>query len=238
MSSSDPEVVRAEYACEDGLLARSSVYQGIAGPDAKEVAFEAVVEARPARVLEVGCGPGDLAARIRDEVTPDVVALDISPRMVELARARGLDARVGDVCALPFPAAAFDCAVANWMLYHAPDIDLALSELARVLRPGGTLVAATNGVRHLEELWQLVGRDKSAEQGHFRSEDGEQLLARHFARVQRRDVVSPIPFDTAAARGYLASSIAHKHLAGAVPDLDEPIAVTRRCTVFVAETAA
>jgi SAM-dependent methyltransferase len=236
VSTSDPEVVRSEYASEDGLLARASVYQGIAGPDAREAAFAAVAEALPARVLEVGCGPGEFTARIRDEVTRDVVAVDISPRMVELALARGLDARVGDVCALPFPAASFDCAVANWMLYHAPDIDLALGELARVLRPGGRLVATTNGVRHLEELWDLVGRDRSSEEWHFRSEDGEELLAPHFASVRRIEVISPIPFDAEAVRGYVASSIAHKHLAAAVPDLDEPILVTRRCTVFVAET--
>jgi SAM-dependent methyltransferase len=238
VSTSDPEVVRAEYASEDGLLARASIYQGIAGLDAREAAFAAVAEAHPARVLEVGCGPGAFAVLVRDAVTRDVVALDISPRMVDLALARGLDARVGDVCALPFPAASFDCVVANWMLYHAPDIDLALAELARVLRPGGRLVAATNSVRHLEELWDVVGRDRSAEEWHFMSEDGEELLARHFASVRRTEVINPIPFDAEAARSYVASSIAHAHLAAAVPDLDGSILVTRRCTVFVAEAVA
>jgi SAM-dependent methyltransferase len=238
MSLDDPAVVRAEYACEDGLVARASVYQGVAGPDAREVVFEAIVEASPSSMLEVGCGPGELAARLSNEVTPNVVALDISPRMVELTRERGVEAREGDVCALPFGDGAFDCVTANWVLYHAPDIDLALSELARVLRPGGRLVAATNSTRHLEELWALVGRDRREESRHFFSEDAEELLLRHFARVSRRDVVSPISFDTEAARGYVASSIAHKHLAERVPELDEPLVVTRRCTVFVAETTA
>jgi ubiquinone/menaquinone biosynthesis C-methylase UbiE len=234
MSLDDPEVVRAEYASEDGLVARASVYQGVAGPYAREVVFAAVEEACPHDVLEVGCGWGELAARIRDEVTGNIVVVDISPRMVELARARGVDAHVGDVCALPFGDASFDCVTANWMLYHAPDIDLALSELARVLRHGGTLVAATNSTQHLEELWHLVGRDKATESRHFFSEDGVDLLARHFDRVERRDVVSRMAFDTEAARGYVSSSIAHKHLAARVPELAEPLVVTRRCTVFVA----
>ena len=238
MSLADPEVVRAEYATEAGLHTRAAVYQGLAGPDAREAVFEAVREAEPRRVLEVGCGWGELAARIRHEVTPDVIAVDLSPRMVELAREREVDARVGDVQQLEFAASSFDCVTANWMLYHAPDIDGALAELARILTPGGRLVAATNSARHLEELWRLVGRDKTGESRHFFSEDGEELLARHFVEIDRRDVISPMSFpDAEAVRGYVASSIAHKQLATNVPDLPDGLAVTRRCSVFVAEKA-
>ena len=236
MTIHDPDVVRNEYASEEGLRARASVYQGLAGPDSRELAFAAVREAAPHDVLEVGCGWGEFAARVQDELGAAVVAVDISPRMVELARERGVDARVGDVEALPFADESFDCAVANHMLYHAADIDRALAELRRVLRPGGTLVATTNGKRHLEELWLLVGRDKSKETRHFFSEDGEELLGRHFEVVRREDVESELTFPhTEAVRGYVASSIAHKHLAERVPELPGPLVATRRGTVFVAE---
>jgi SAM-dependent methyltransferase len=191
----DPRLVRDEYETEVGLVARASIYQGLAGPDARELAFAAVVECGPARVLEVGCGLGELAERVACELAADVVAVDLSSRMVELARARGVDARVGDVQELALPDASFDCVTANWMLYHVPDLDRGLSELARVLVPGGRLVAATNSLRHLEELWTLVGRDKSDEARHFMAEDGAERLARHFAHVERRDVVSPLTFD-------------------------------------------
>ena len=238
MSLSDPDVVRREYDSEDGLLARASVYQGLAGPDARDLALEAVAEAAPARVLEVGCGWGEFAARVQRETAAKVIAVDQSARMVQLARERGIDARVGDVQELSFVDAAFDVEVANWMLYHVPDIDRGLSELARVLRPGGRLVAATNGQRHLEELWRIVGRDKGAETRHFFSEDGAELLRRHFAHVEQRDLESPMTFaDAAAVRGYVSSSIAHKHLVGRVPELMEPLVATRRSTVFVAEKA-
>ena len=63
---------------------------------------------------------------------------------------------LGDVQELPFPDGTFDAAVAAWMLYHVPDRDRAISELARVLRPGGRLVAITNGRDHLAELWHAV----------------------------------------------------------------------------------
>jgi SAM-dependent methyltransferase len=235
----DPEVVQAEYTSEAGLVARASVYQGLAGPDAKELAVEAVRAVQPRRVLEVGCGWGEFAARVRDELGAEVVATDLSPRMVELARGRGLAAALADVQQLPFRDASFDCAVANWMLYHVPDLDRGLAEIARVLRPGGRLVATTNSVHHLEELWQLVGRDKAAEERHFFSEDGEGRLRRHFDHVTRIDVESDVEFaDAAAVRGYVSSSIAHKHLADRVPELDAPLVARRRNTVFVAENDA
>jgi SAM-dependent methyltransferase len=239
MRLDDAELVRREYASEAGLRARASAYQGLAGPDAREVAFDAVREAAPRRVLEVGCGWGEFAARMGEELGVEVVAVDLSPRMVELARERGVEARAGDVQELPFADAAFDCAVANWMLYHVPDIERGLGELARVLRPGGRLVASTNSARHLEELWLLVGRDKSRETRHFFSEDGEELLRRHFAHVARTDLESPVAFASAdEVRGYVASSIAHKHLAEKVPaTLPVPFVATRRGTVFVAVRA-
>lgn len=238
MSLSDPDLVRREYQSEDGLRSRASVYQGLAGPDAREVVVEAIREAAPRSVLEVGCGWGELAAKVRDEITPEVIAVDLSPRMVELALERGVDARIGDVQSLAFDDASFDCVTANWMLYHAPDIDQAIAELARVLIPGGRLVAATNSARHLEELWALVGRDKTTENRHFMTEDGAQLLGRYFTAIERRDVASEMTFaDTESVRGYVASSIAHKHLASRVPALPRGLIARRRCGVFVATKA-
>jgi ubiquinone/menaquinone biosynthesis C-methylase UbiE len=155
--------------------------------------------------------------------------------MVELACAQGVDARVGDVQELPFADGAFDCVVANWMLYHVPDVDLGLAEIARVLKPGGRLVAATSGQHHLGELWTLVGRDRTTEPARFHSENGEAMLRPHFAHVERNDVEGSVTFaDADSARAYVTSSVAHKHLADRMPDLDGPLVATRRNTIFVA----
>ncbi|TML62562.1 MAG: class I SAM-dependent methyltransferase [Actinobacteria bacterium] len=188
------------------------------------MAFEAVAEAAPRRVLEVGCGPGELAARIQDDLGAEVVAVDISPRMVELARGRGVDARVGDVLDLPFAAAEFDCAVAAWMLYHVPDPDRALAELARVLRAGGCLVAVTNAPDHLRELRALLGR--------------EELLRRHFDRVEARDAAGTIRFPNRdAVVAYVEASRTLLDSRAEVPELDGEFVVTRHPIVFVAHTA-
>jgi 2-polyprenyl-3-methyl-5-hydroxy-6-metoxy-1,4-benzoquinol methylase len=85
----DPVFVREEYATEAGLLGRRAAYRWADGPDALQVLFETIAALEPVTVFEVGCGPGELSQRIGAELNAPVVALDISPRMVELAHARG-----------------------------------------------------------------------------------------------------------------------------------------------------
>ena len=232
----DPAAVREQYASEANLAARKSIYADATGPDARDMVLEAVAEVRPSSVLEVGCGEGELAARIVLELGAEVVAIDQSARMVELARARGVDARVGDVQELPFDDAAFDVAVAAWMLYHVADVGRALGELARVLRPDGRLVAVTNASDHLHEMLELAGVDDW--DFSFRAENGSELLRRHFASVEARDASGTVTLhDADQIRSYLASSIRLRRWADRVPELERPLVVRRHPVVFVAHKA-
>ena len=237
MRLDDPAHVRQQYASEAGLAARKAVYKEVTGPDARELLFSAVAEVSPGRVLEVGCGEGELAERLMKDLGTGVVALDQSPRMVELTRARGVDARVGDVQELPFPDESFDAAVAAWMLYHVPALDLALDELARILKPGGRLVAVTNCADHLFEMLELAGAGRW--ELPFGGENAETLLSRYFSRVDRRDADGTVTFgDADAIRSYLRSSDRLASFADRVPELTEPLVARRRPVVFVAEKAA
>jgi ubiquinone/menaquinone biosynthesis C-methylase UbiE len=236
-SIDDRAFVQAQYETEDNLRARKSAYENVEGDDPREFAFEAVAEAAPRRVLEVGGGEGELALRIRDELGAEVLAIDQSERMVEIQRSKGIDAYRGDVQELPFPDAEFDVTVAAWMLYHVPDLDGGLSELARVLKPGGRLVAVTNGVDHLQELWDLAQRPTSIRHFTFRSENGEEALRRHFAKVVRREARGWLTMDTEAIRRFAASWDALVSLVTADP-LEEPLRVRRHSTVFVAQKAS
>jgi len=230
----DPAYVRRQYQDETGLRARKAIYGQVGGVDARDVAVEAVREAAQGRVLEVGCGEGELAERLVRELGVELVALDQSERMVELARARGIDAHVGDVQELPFEDGSFDVAVAAWMLYHVPALERALAELARVLRPGGRLVAVTNYAHHLSEMFNLVG----LERWHlpFGGENGASLLARHFARVETRDAIGTVVFPgSEPIRNYLRSSARLAAYADRVPELDLPLTAHRRNVVFVAD---
>lgn len=100
--------------------------------------------------LDVGCGIGLLACEMAREVGPDgrVIGIDRSPEMVSAARQRAareqLDGRtefgVGDATRIEFPSASFAFAVAAQVYLYVADIERAISEAARVLRPGGRLV--------------------------------------------------------------------------------------------------
>jgi len=234
----DPELVRAEYADESRFAVRAAAWKNATGPDTRGIAVAALAETEPRRVLEIGCGRGELAERIAGELGVEVVALDQSERMVALTRARGIEALVGDVEALPFPDASFDAAVAAWMLYHVPDLDRALAELARVLRPGGRLVAITNSDRNLHELWGLYGGSGRRTANPFSVENGAEQLERHFACVERRDSNGTVTFpDWEAARTYVAASVTRRDLADRLPRFDGPLVCSRVVSVFVAETA-
>jgi SAM-dependent methyltransferase len=228
--------VRSQYATEDRLQARKAAYENAEGDDPREFAFQAVAEAGPRRVLEVGGGEGELAERIVQELGADVVGIDQSERMVQIQRSKGIDARVGDVRELPFGDGEFDVAVAAWMLYHVAELDRGLAELARVLRPGGRLVAVTNAVDHLQELWDLARRATSLRRFTFRSENGEKSLRRHFARIERRDARGWLTMEDEAIRRFAGSWDDLGSLV-TMPNRGQPLRVRRHSTVFVAEKA-
>src|SRR4051812_25653470 len=157
-------------------------------------------------VLEVGCGTGAFAARLVSEL-PGIalLAVDQSPRFVELTRERGVPAQVQDVQHLLAADASYDVVLALWMLYHVPDLERGLAEVRRVLRPGGRFVAVTNGDEHVAGLRREAGGD--AVRPTFSSENGEAALRRHFDAVTRQDVETRAVFpDRDAALAYLLSS--------------------------------
>jgi ubiquinone/menaquinone biosynthesis C-methylase UbiE len=99
-------------------------------------------------ILDVGCGTGNLSFDLaRNPDIGRVCGLDFSPVYVEHAKRQNTDARldfqVGDACALPFADASFDHALSMLVLQFIPRADLAVREMRRVTRPGGTVAAAT-----------------------------------------------------------------------------------------------
>ena len=91
-------------------------------------------------VLEVGCGTGLILERL-SRVAERAVGVDLSPGMLEHARARGLDVHEGSATALPFEDECFDAAVSFKVLAHVEEISVAMGEMGRVVRPGGRVIA-------------------------------------------------------------------------------------------------
>jgi ubiquinone/menaquinone biosynthesis methyltransferase len=96
-----------------------------------------------ARALDLATGTGDIAFLLRDRVA-QVVGLDLTARMIRLASDKRDGARsaapaflVGDMMALPFASASFDVITTGYGLRNVPDLNGALDEMHRVLKPGG-----------------------------------------------------------------------------------------------------
>ena len=113
-------------------------------------------------VLDVATGTGLVARELVRQKNCRVVGLDQSPEMLAAARerTRGLDVRLveGRAEQLPFPGAAFDALTFTYLLRYVDDPEATLRELARVVRPGGTIAmlefAVPRGLwRPLWELW-------------------------------------------------------------------------------------
>jgi ubiquinone/menaquinone biosynthesis C-methylase UbiE len=128
--------------------------------------FDQYVLPAEATVLELGCGPAHLWKSNLDRLPAGwrITLSDFSAGMLEQAQ-RNLGERssafrfeIVDAQAIPFEANTFDAVIANHMLYHVPDRAQALSEMRRVLKPAGKLYLATNGLTHLDELYDLQRR--------------------------------------------------------------------------------
>jgi ubiquinone/menaquinone biosynthesis C-methylase UbiE len=109
---------------------------------------DALGEAARGSVLDVACGPGILSAAIA-KTARDVVAFDLTPQMLEKAAQRCGAARLGNVSfregtanELPFADAAFDAVVTRLSVHHFDRPNRVMSEIFRVLRPGGSFVIA------------------------------------------------------------------------------------------------
>lgn len=115
------------------------------------------------RAIDVGCGPGALTAElVRRLDAANVAAVDPSEPFVTAARARfpDVDVRVAGAESLPYPDQAFDAALAQLVVHFMTDPLAGIREMARVTRPGGTVVACVwdfaGGRSPLSPFWNAV----------------------------------------------------------------------------------
>lgn len=129
------------------------------------------------QVLDVGCGKGRFA-RVLQERNPeaDIWGLDISEEMLRFVPA-GIHTRAGSMTELPFADSTFDFAYATESLEHAVEIERAVNEMCRVLKPGGKLVIIDKNAEHWGKL------KTPAWERWFKREELENLLARNCGKV-------------------------------------------------------
>ncbi len=169
---------------------------------------------RGKRVLEVGCGSG-FAVQLFAEAGAETVARDLTEWAVETTKARlaafGLTADVaqGDGEALDLDDASFDLVFSWGVIHHSTDMDRALRELVRVLRPSGRLVvmvyhrrslfyAVYKTLQHAQPLAQRIGL-------HFegaRTGDVQGLVVRHFSRAELRAKLEDVHLESVSVQPY------------------------------------
>lgn len=149
-----------------------------------------------ARVLELGCGTGSMWVKNLHLLGTEghLTLTDFSSGMLETAKRNLPSNRITfqqvDIQDIPYPDAAFDVVIANMMLYHVPDLHKGLSEVRRVLKPGGTFYCATYGIhgiaQYVTELLKDMGVGGQVNTS-FILQNGDDSLSRHFEQVQRLD---------------------------------------------------
>ncbi|CAN5559632.1 class I SAM-dependent methyltransferase [soil metagenome] len=159
MPSHTPKDVARQYASSDPLVVRMRTHQlyGERRVDLDAICYAALDLTGNEAILDAGCGPGRFLNYIRSrDHTSKLVGLDQSAAMVAGVAELGIDAVQGDVQSLPFDNQSFDRVVARHMLYHVPDIPLALSEFRRTLRTDGLLLATTNSATSMPRILELI----------------------------------------------------------------------------------
>ncbi len=197
----DRAFLHQQYQRDDKLKVRISLYSyGSNSVSWHQWVFSHLSLQSGRQVLEIGCGNGQLWKDRLQDVPPGVrlVLTDRSDGMLRaaerlLVRQGNIEYLVADAESVPLESQSMDLVIANHMLYHVEDLQLALREVRRVLKPKGVLVATTNGRGHLAEINSLLeglGGDTppfSAVPASFNGGNALDILRNHFGRVEQQD---------------------------------------------------
>lgn len=181
-------------------------------------------------ILECGCGPGALWFKNKDKIKKpmEVTLVDLSAGMLENAKNNigsincvNFNYIEADIQELPFKDESFDVVIANHMLYHIPDINKAIKEVFRVLKPKGSFYSSTFSRKHMHQLNILTNKyvelPKERVSDRFTLENGYDYIKEVFGNVEvkiHKD--SLLVNDADAIINYIMSgSYAKKQLVGA-----------------------
>ena len=161
--------------------------------------FDQIKFPERARVLELGCGNALLwrSNLLRIPNDSHIILSDFSEGMLKDAKNilnAALDKfqfKIINAEQIPYFNGLFDIVIANYMLYHIPDLEKALSEISRVLKTSGKFYAATFGLDYMKELTELVSNYDNNTSFSLRPlarvfglENGGKMLRKYFEDVK------------------------------------------------------
>lgn len=178
-------------------------------------------------ILEIGCGSGELWSSNKDKIPADVhlCLTDISKGMIRDAEEnlKNLHGHITfeafDCRQIPRPDSTVDILVANHVLFYLTNLDVALEQVRRVLKPKGLFLCSTYGPDHMKEISQLVkefdSRIALSEVNLydiFGLDNGQEVLTKHFKTVKRIDFADHLEVsDAGALMEYILSCHGNQH---------------------------
>ncbi len=156
----DAKLVAKQYGTDRHLQTRIRTHQFYSKGANLEDGVDKVLKLEPFEsLLDIGTGPGNFPTRLRASGhLGRLVGLDFSGGMLEVAKNKtdSVEWIQGNAMELPFADPSFDVVTARHMLYHVPDMNKAIREAKRVLKPGGRFLAVTNDDGYMLEFWEAV----------------------------------------------------------------------------------
>lgn len=207
MTNQQPvEDLKVQYRNSSNLDARIALHRDFSTSSSTWYGFlheQYLVIDPKSRLLELGCGSAAFWTANQHHIPSgwDITLTDFSEGMLADAQENLKNSphqftfKQVDAQDIPFPDDSFDCVIANHMLYHVPDLDKALTEIRRVLKPDGYFFAATNGDNHLNGLKdplaeaapQLSEVFERFSKLTFRLENGADFLEPYFSSVSAKN---------------------------------------------------
>jgi len=154
------------------------------------------------KIIELGCGDANLWEKNKDRIPKDldITLSDVSKGMLNDAKinlgkkSENFKFQIIDAEDIPYNDSTFDVVIANHMLYHVDNIQKALSEICRVLKPGGYLYCSTVGQNHMMEIRDIMSKFKSETMdikssditSRFKLENGAYKLKKWFDNIEMK----------------------------------------------------
>lgn len=208
---SSKNVIKEQYKNTDNLKLRKNLHDkySVNKTGFQKWMFEQYPFYPKIKVLELGSGRGELwnyyfENDVLQGYEMDIILSDFADGMVEYMRQSYLGKRISvkriDIVDIPFENNTFDLIIANSMLYHVKDIDLAFSEVRRVLKKDGLFFCSTLGMNGMTQFLYHALDELGIPYNHksnisFTLQNGMQLLKKQFSRVERRDYEDALAID-------------------------------------------